>query len=164
MSRANRRRDKSSYAHEVPLKDSNGFHVTHVSIHEARQGVIDGTYKASYASYRMGTPEHEREITGVQLGSSRVTSLRPCVPITRGEADAAVGLHGESRTLHMNEEQKVRRQQKIRAERHTIVPLEDHIERSRIKIAFYPLEHDHRNPATVGPPVDLAALQQFVSL
>lgn len=164
MSRANRRRDKSSYAHQVLLKDSNGFDVRYIGIREARAGIEDGDYKALYATYKPGTPSRKREISGVQMISTRHVSIRPCVPITRGEADAIVGLHGESRTLHMNEEQKIRRQQKIRAERNTIVPLEDHVERSLIKMAFYPIEGDHRNPATVGPPVDLAALQQFVSL
>jgi hypothetical protein len=161
--RNNRRRDKSSYAHEIPLKDSNGFHISHIGIREARLGIGDGTYRPLYAAYRFGTPISQREIIGVQLTSSRVMSLRPCVPITRGEADAAVGLHGESRTMRMSEEQKALRVQKIREEFNRIVPMEDHVERSRGKLAFYPAEVD-RKAVRTGPLPAMEEMQQFASL
>lgn len=161
--RNNRRRDKSSPAHEVELLDSNGFHIAYIGIREARGGLSDGTYRAIYAPYKIGTPSYRREITGVQLTSARMMSLRPVVPITRGEADAAVGLHGESHTLGMTEYRKVLRVAKIRDEHNRIVSHEDHIERAMGKLAFYPTEVD-RKAVRTGPRVDKAALQQFVGV
>jgi hypothetical protein len=146
------------------MEDCNGFHVRYVGIVEARQHIADGIADPFYGSYRFGTPVADREIKGIRLKGVRVPSFRPAVPITRGEADAAVGLHGESRTLYMSEEQKMKRVQRIRSERQTNVAMEDHIERALGKIAFYPLATDLNNPATVGPRVDEAALRQFVSL
>lgn len=164
MSRNNRRRDKSSYAHEVPLEDSNGFHMTHIGVREARLGVTEGTYRGFYAPYRIGTPANQRELVKVQLTSFVVVSLKVPVPITRGEADAAVGLHGESRTMGMTEYQKQLRVARIREEHNRIVPHDDHIERARAKMAFYPVVGDERNAATVGPRVDIAALLQFANV
>lgn len=161
--RANRRRDKSSCAHEIPLLDSNGFHIAHVGIREARLGIYDGTYKPTYAKYKMGTPAHQREITGVQLTTTRIMSLRPCVPITRGEADAAVGLHGESRTIHLSDYQKRQRVERIRQEHNRIVSEEDHIERAVVKMALYPVEIDHKAVRT-GPLPNMKEIGQFVSV
>jgi hypothetical protein len=146
------------------LEDVNGFHMRHIPILEARQGVVDGEYRGSYAPYRLGTPSGERELVKVQLTSHRVPRLKMVVPITRGEADAAVGLHGESRTMRLSEEHKALRVQRIRDEFNRVVPMEDHIERSVGKLAFYPLEHDHKNSATVGPRVDVEALRQFMNV
>jgi hypothetical protein len=164
MPRANRRRDKHDPIHELPLEDCNGFHVRKITAREARQGVNDGTYKPIYAKYRMGTPSDRRELIGVRLATVRFNTFRPVVPITRGEADAAVGLHGESRTMRLSDFHKALRVQRIRDEQNKIVAEEDHIERAMIKIAFYPVVGDERNPATVGPRVDQAALAQFVGL
>jgi hypothetical protein len=161
--RNNRRRDKSSCAHEIPLLDSNGFHISHIGIREARLGIHDGTYRPLYAAYRFGTPINQREITGVQLTSNRVMSFRPCVPLTRGEADAAVGLHGESRTMRLNEFHKALRVQRIRDEQNRIVAEEDHIERAKAKLAFYPAEVD-RKAVRTGPLPVLEEMQQFASL
>lgn len=161
--RTNRRRDKSSAAHEIPLLDSNGFHISHIGIREARLGIYDGTYRPIYAKYKMGTPTHQREITGVQLTSNRVMSFRPCVPITRGEADAAVGLHGESRTMRLSEFNKQMRVLKIRQEHNRVVAEEDHIERAKGKIAFYPAEVD-RKAVRTGPLPVLEEMQQFLSV
>lgn len=164
MSRAARKSDKSNAAHEIPLEDSNGFHQRYIGIREARRMVYDGTARGSYAPYRMGTPAEERELIKISLTSSRVPSYRVQPIITRGEGEAAIGLHGPSRTLHLSEEQRRRRVQKIRDERNRIVGEEDHIERAMFKIAVMPLEHDHRNPATVGQRLDLAALEPFAAI
>lgn len=160
--RANRRRDKSSAAHEIELQDSNGFEITHIGIRDARQGVEDGVYEAEYAPYRMGTLKENREIIRVRLKSHRQPSLRVRPPITRGEADAAVGLHGQSHTFGMSEFQKQMRVLKIREKHNHLVQAEDHIELAIGKLAFYPVATDVNNPATVGPRVDYDALAKFV--
>lgn len=163
MPRSNRRRDKADPIHEVPLEDTNGFYVRKITAREARQGVNDGTYKPIYAKYRMGTPSDQRELIGVRLATVRVNSFRPCVPITRGEADAAVGLHGESRTMRLSDFHKALRVQRIRDEQNKIVAEEDHIERAKAKIAFYPAEVD-RKAVRTGPLPVLEEIQQFASL
>ncbi len=158
--RAARRSDKSSHAHEIPLKDANGFHIAYIGIRDARAGVVEGVYQASYAPYRLGTPIHDREIVAVSLTSHRAPSYRAKPPITRGEAEANAGLHGESRTLRLNELQKALRVLRIRKETSRIVDEQDHIERAKEKIAMYPVEVD-RKAVRTGPLPDKSALAAF---
>lgn len=143
--------------------DSNGFHIAYIGIREARLGITDSTYRPVYAQYKMGTPTNQREITGVQLTSNRVMSLRPCVPITRGEADAYAGMHGESRTIGMTDYQKALRVQRIRDEHNRIVSEQDHIETAKIKLAFYPAEID-RKAVRTGPLPNMEEIRQFMSV
>lgn len=161
--RSNRRRDKSSAVHEIPLQDCNGFGIMHISLREARAGVDSGEYIPEYT--RRHGVHKKPELTCVRLRGIRPTAYKSKPPITRGEAAAAAGLHGESRTFGLTEFQKQLRVQRIREERNAIVASEDHIERAMAKVAFYPVITDiEKNPATVGPRVDKAALSQFVEM
>lgn len=172
MSRSNRRRDKSSAVHEIPLRDCNDFHVRMITLREARQLAEEGTVVLD-KEWRHG--KHAApEITGARLSGPRNMEQRPVVPITRGEADAIAGRHmlnGGSHTIHLTEEQKQLRVERIaaRLEKETgigkRVALDDFQERALGKIAFYPAAtYDPKNPATVGPRVDKAALNQFVNV
>lgn len=161
--RANRRRDKSSCAHEIELKDANGFHVAFIGIRDAREGVLNGVYSPSYAPYKMGTAVQRRELISVRLSSNRMPSYKAKPPITRGESAANAGLHGESRTIHLNEYGKALRVARIYKEENRFVPEEDHIELAKIKVALFPVEIDHKAVRT-GPLPNMEEIAQFVSV